>query len=49
VRPPERLLRAPTPGLLALPWDLPLARWLMPDVPCTEPFEVVFDEDLEVD
>lgn len=33
MRPPELRLRAPTPGLLALPWDLPLAQWLMPDVP----------------
>lgn len=30
--PPELRLRAPTPGLLALPWDRPLERWLVPDV-----------------
>ena len=30
---PEFRLRAPTPGLLALPWDLPLAQWNVPDVP----------------
>jgi len=31
--PPELRLRAPTPGLLALPWDRPLSQWLVPDVP----------------
>lgn len=31
--PPELRLRAPTPGLLALPWDLPLSEWMVPDVP----------------
>ncbi|MBS1691766.1 MAG: DUF4032 domain-containing protein [Actinobacteria bacterium] len=30
---PELRLRAPTPGLLALPWDRPLSQWLVPDVP----------------
>jgi hypothetical protein len=30
---PELRLRAPTPGLLALPWDHPLAEWTVPDVP----------------
>jgi tRNA A-37 threonylcarbamoyl transferase component Bud32 len=30
---PELRLRAPTPGLLALPWELPLAQWIPPDVP----------------
>lgn len=30
---PEIRLRAPTPGLLALPWDLPLRQWNVPDVP----------------
>ena len=29
---PELRLRAPTPGLLALPWDHPLAEWTVPDV-----------------
>ena len=29
---PELRLRAPTPGLLALPWDRPLEQWLVPDV-----------------
>src|SRR3954466_7741394 len=30
---PEFRLRAPTPGLLALPWDRPLSQWNVPDVP----------------
>jgi hypothetical protein len=30
---PELRLRAPTPGLLALPWDRPLHEWTVPDVP----------------
>jgi tRNA A-37 threonylcarbamoyl transferase component Bud32 len=30
---PEISLRAPTPGLLALPWDTPLAQWAVPEVP----------------
>ncbi|BBY51670.1 LPS kinase [Mycolicibacterium arabiense] len=30
---PELKLRAPTPGLISLPWDRPLAQWLVPDVP----------------
>lgn len=30
---PEFRLRAPTPGLLALPWDRPLQEWTVPDVP----------------
>jgi hypothetical protein len=30
---PELRLRAPTGGLLALPWDLPLPDWTVPDVP----------------
>jgi tRNA A-37 threonylcarbamoyl transferase component Bud32 len=30
---PEFRLRAPTPGLLGLPWDRPLREWAMPDVP----------------
>ncbi|MCP9271691.1 DUF4032 domain-containing protein [Mycolicibacterium arenosum] len=29
----EFRLRAPTPGLLALPWDRPLSQWNVPDVP----------------
>ena len=29
----ELRLRAPTAGLLSLPWDLPLAEWNVPDVP----------------
>lgn len=33
MRAPELRLRAPTPGLLALPWDLPLSSWMVPDVP----------------
>jgi tRNA A-37 threonylcarbamoyl transferase component Bud32 len=33
VRAPELRLRAPTPGLLALPWELPLSEWMVPDVP----------------
>jgi hypothetical protein len=33
MRAPELRLRAPTPDLVALPWDLPLSEWLMPDVP----------------
>jgi len=32
VRAPELRLRAPTPGLLALPWQLPLSEWMVPDV-----------------
>ena len=30
---PELRLRAPTPGLLGLPWDKPLSEWVVPDVP----------------
>ncbi|SFM69787.1 Lipopolysaccharide kinase (Kdo/WaaP) family protein [Pseudonocardia ammonioxydans] len=30
---PELTLRAPCPGLLALPWDLPLAQWQATEVP----------------
>ena len=30
---PEFRLRAPTPGLVALPWDRPLSEWVVPDVP----------------
>jgi Domain of unknown function (DUF4032)/Lipopolysaccharide kinase (Kdo/WaaP) family len=30
---PEFRLRAPTAELLALPWDLPLSQWTVPDVP----------------
>lgn len=30
---PEFRLRAPTAGLLALPWDRPLSQWNVPDVP----------------
>src|SRR3954447_19569513 len=30
---PEFRLRAPTPGLLTLPWDRPLSQWNVPDVP----------------
>jgi Domain of unknown function (DUF4032)/Lipopolysaccharide kinase (Kdo/WaaP) family len=33
VRVPELRLRAPTADLLALPWDLPLSEWTVPDVP----------------
>jgi len=33
MRAPELRLRAPTPGLLALPWDRPLQEWNVPDVP----------------
>jgi len=33
MRAPEFRLRAPTPGLLALPWDRPLSEWIVPDVP----------------
>jgi Domain of unknown function (DUF4032)/Lipopolysaccharide kinase (Kdo/WaaP) family len=33
MRAPELRLRAPTPGLLGLPWDRPLSQWLVPDVP----------------
>jgi hypothetical protein len=33
VRAPELRLRAPTPGLLGLPWDRPLSDWVVPDVP----------------
>ncbi|BDX30434.1 LPS kinase [Mycobacterium antarcticum] len=29
----ELRLRAPTPGLLGLPWDRPLSEWVVPDVP----------------
>ena len=32
MRVPEIRLRAPTAGLLALPWELPLAQWTVPDV-----------------
>lgn len=30
---PELRLRTPSPGLLGLPWERPLAEWLVPDVP----------------
>ncbi|KWX68707.1 DUF4032 domain-containing protein [Mycobacterium sp. NAZ190054] len=30
---PELRLRAPRPGLIALPWERPLADWAVPDVP----------------
>jgi hypothetical protein len=30
---PEIRLRAPTPELLALPWERPLSEWTLPDVP----------------
>ena len=30
---PEFRLRTPTPGLLGLPWDRPLAEWTVPEVP----------------
>ncbi|MET0455842.1 MAG: DUF4032 domain-containing protein [Mycobacterium sp.] len=33
MRPPELRLRAPSPGLLALPWDRRLSEWTVPDVP----------------
>jgi tRNA A-37 threonylcarbamoyl transferase component Bud32 len=33
MRGPELRLRAPTADLLALPWDLPLSEWTVPDVP----------------
>ena len=33
MRLPELRLRAPTADLLALPWDLPLSEWTIPDVP----------------
>ena len=33
MRAPELRLRAPTPGLLGLPWDRPLLQWNVPDVP----------------
>ena len=33
MRAPEFRLRAPSAGLLALPWDLPLSQWNVPDVP----------------
>ncbi|WP_101952147.1 DUF4032 domain-containing protein [Mycobacterium sp. 3519A] len=33
MRAPEFRLRAPTPGLLGLPWDRPLEDWNVPDVP----------------
>ena len=32
MRAPELRLRAPTPGLLALPWDRPLSEWRAPEV-----------------
>jgi hypothetical protein len=32
MRAPELRLRAPTPGLLGLPWDRPLSQWNVPDV-----------------
>ncbi|MCT7656851.1 DUF4032 domain-containing protein [Mycobacterium deserti] len=32
-RVPELRLRAPTAELLALPWELPLSEWTVPDVP----------------
>ena len=32
MRAPELRLRAPTAGLLALPWELPLSEWMVPDV-----------------
>jgi uncharacterized protein DUF4032/lipopolysaccharide kinase (Kdo/WaaP) family protein len=33
MRAPELKLRAPTPGLLGLPWDRPLFEWVVPEVP----------------
>lgn len=33
MRAPEFRLRAPTPGLLGLPWDRPLQEWNPPEVP----------------
>ncbi len=33
MRTPELRLRAPTAGLLGLPWDRPLSEWVVPDVP----------------
>src|SRR6476620_5831266 len=33
MRAPDVRLRAPTAGLLALPWDRPLAQWNPPEVP----------------
>ena len=33
MRAPEFRLRAPSAGLLALPWDRPLSEWNVPDVP----------------
>jgi hypothetical protein len=33
MRAPEFRLRAPTPGLVGLPWDRPLSHWVVPDVP----------------
>jgi hypothetical protein len=33
MRVPELRLRAPTADLLALPWELPLSEWTVPDVP----------------
>jgi hypothetical protein len=33
MRAPEFRLRAPTPGLVGLPWDHPLSEWVVPDVP----------------
>jgi len=33
VRAPELRLRAPTPDLIALPWDRPLSEWMVPEVP----------------
>src|ERR1700712_4583458 len=30
---PELRLRSASPGLLSLPWERPLADWLVPDVP----------------
>jgi Domain of unknown function (DUF4032)/Lipopolysaccharide kinase (Kdo/WaaP) family len=33
MRAPELRLRAPTPGLLGLPWERPLSDWVAPDVP----------------
>ena len=36
MRAPELKLRAPTPGLLGLPWDRPLSEWHVPDVPLVD-------------
>ncbi|WP_460359136.1 DUF4032 domain-containing protein [Mycobacterium sp. ZZG] len=33
---PELRLRAPRPGLIALPWERPLAEWTAPEVPLRE-------------